>query len=684
MNNAGGGRHLPILAAALMLAALAVTITLLLLKIPAERRFEESILSAAYSLEEGSLTGLKRDLLRSSRYASSAAQWKSILNLAALGTLPDAKNQLDYRLFRILAGRASASVPGDQDLLASWVWALLRSGNIKKAVHYQENLNTAEWSSLRAEIRLLNAYGGGKDSVESFIKEIDAHNDPEFMENAALLTESAELTFDAALLWMLHGRPEKAYENISQLEGERRTWASPLIASKKGVAEAAAWISYDSGRTSKAVEWIESRIADAQRRRVESWTMMQFLGDLYWKTYELNADETLREKAAESWSQSMELLRESAKESGYPKDSWRLWINSSAAAFSSGRIRDGELYLNEALSLFPSVPEVKASWAKANLHNEPALARRLVRTSETNSDPVLGVTSVIVDPETISPRLYEARMWELFDAVTNARSDIEDADARMITAFVLDYMSSRKNLDSVDVAVDRYRKFKPDDPWVLSWRLASDAVRGIALIDLLPSEPGGVSPYGEFTDYAAENQTWRALHDAALFASHASEALSAGAEYFGGNAGTADMDLYDASLYALLESPLYSPYRDDSPAADRIRVLLREREDLKDYGKTLSSGGRKGREARAAFSATLRSASVKTLENALSDLQEASLILNNDGDERNRDSAQIHYLEALIFIKLNRLGEAMESAEKAAFEDPDHTGARELLQRGTQ
>lgn len=666
-----------------MLAALAVIIALLLIKIPNERRFEESLLSASFSLEEGSEAGLKRALIRSSRYASSAAQWKSILKLAASGTLHEPEEPLDYRFFRILAGRASASVPGDQDLLACWVWALVRSGNIKKAVKYQENLSAPEWSTLRAEIRLLHAYEGSEDSVETFIAELDTHNDPEFMEKAAMLTESAELTFDTALLWMLHSKPEKAYANIIRLEGNERTWASTLAFSRKGVAEAAAWISYDSGRTSKAVEWIESRISEARRRRVESWTMMQFLGDLYWKIYTLEGHSQLLKKAADSWRESMEILKESALESGYPQDSWRLWINSSAAAFSSGRIRDGELFLEEALYLFPEVPEVQASWAKAHLHKEPALARRLIRTSESDANPVLGVTSVMVDPEIVSPRLYEARMWELFEEVTNTENDIEDADARMITTFVLDYMASRKNLDSIDVAVDRYRKIKPDDSWVLSWRLSADAVRGITLIDLLPAKPEGLSAFHEFRNFAFENRSWRALHDSALFAYHAFDALSVGAEYFGEAGGTVDTNLLDAALFALLESPLYSSYHDDSPSADRIRTALRQRDDLKNYAKTLSSGSRKGRMARADVSASLKNASITILKNSLDDLQKAEEILRKDENRENLNLAEIHYLEALILLKLNRAGEALDSAEKAVLENPDHTGAREILQRGT-
>ena len=681
MNNAGGGRHLPILAAVLLLVSLAVVFVLLIIRIPDERRFEESILSASFSLEEGSEMGLKRDLLRASRYAASAEQWKEVLRIAASGTIAPAGDSRDFRLFRTLAGRASASVPGDQDLLACWVWALLRTGSTEKAFRHQKYLTSPEWSTLRAEIRLVEAHGGKQGAVDAFLSELRSHDDPEFLESAALLTESAELTFDAALLWMMHGRPQKAYENVEALGADKREWAFPDALSRMGVAEAAARIAYDSGRTPEAIEWLEIRVADAKRRRVDSWPLMQFLGDLHWNAYVLNAEERHRESAAEAWRESMDILRESAGETGYPEGAWRIWINSSAAAESAGLMRDRDFLLDEALNLFPDVPEVKAAWARSRSEKDPALARRLVRSGpESIDDPVLGAASVMVDPKAVSPRLYEARMWEFFDASTADGGGMEEADARMITAFVLDYMASRKNLDSVDVAVDRYRKAYPDDSWILSWRLAADAVRGITLVDLLPRSPEGSSPYEEFRAYASENRSWRALHDAALFGYHAAEALTRGADYFGPGGGSIDESIMEGAVAAILESPVYSAYRDDSPSGDRIGTLLRNRRDLEGTVDLLSSRGRRGRTERFVASATLRGASVRVLENALEDSEGAAGAL---GKTEGNELAGIRYLEALILLRLGRDAEAANRAAMAVDADPDHHGARELLHRGT-
>lgn len=678
MINGRGGRILPILAAVLLFVALAVTLTILLLRIPDGRKFDETILSAEFALSQGSHAVLKRELLRASRHAVSAENWRTVLRITASAIPADAKPS-DYRLFTVLAGRASSSIPGNGDFPAYWVWGLMRGGDTGKAADKIEFINSNDWSSIRAEVRLNSAVGDSEESLQSFFEGIENRPDPEFLENAAMLTESAELTFDAALLYMETGNPQKAYDLASMLmqENSTRRWANEETFARRGVAGALAGIAQDAGEKSDAIRWLSLRIDETNRRRVSSWESLQFLGDLYWEQYLLQGKDEYREKAYGVWQEAINLVVVDSENTELPGEAWRLWVNKSVLEQSYGNYRLSEETLNEALVLFPDRNEVRAAWARELADSEPALARRLVRTSLAETDdPVLGITAMQVDPEAVTPRLYEARLWELYETVTSETSQIQSVDGRILTTFLLDYMTSRKNLTSLDVAIDRYMKSFPDEKWILSWRMAADAGRGIAVIDLLAAEPGGVSPYEDFRNLAHSENSWRALHDSALFAMQASDELKEIAGSYPFPAGEEDSVLMESAIMRILESMTSQTHISDTPMEDRIDRLTKSRGDLEKALKQLSSSGRKGGIAGSKAARSLVSESSVLLTNALEDL---SAIDNSKIGLSEEDLSSLLYLEALILYKSGRREDSVGKARAAIVVNPENSRARELL-----
>jgi tetratricopeptide (TPR) repeat protein len=133
-------------------------------------------------------------------------------------------------------------------------------------------------------------------------------------------------------------------------------------------------------------------------------------------------------------------------------------------------------------------------------------------------------------------------------------------------------------------------------------------------------------------------------------------------------------------MVAILASPIYSAYNDDSPTGDRIRTLLRNRRDLDDSIKALSSGGRKGASARKSAAAAIDSAKTDLLGNSLEDIEAAIGIFDADVGE---DAANLHFLKALILLRMGRTDEAAQSARDAIEADPEHNGARDILHRRT-
>jgi len=691
MINGKGSRLLPVLAAVLILAALFVSIALIILRVPPVQKFDDALTSARMALRDGRDIHFKSQLLKASRHAVSVDNWQRILK-TALEEIPADASGTDYKLFTVLAGRAAAAIPGASQFPAYWIWGLLRIGDTEKAAGYTDLIENEEWSSLNVEVNLRAAVGDSDDDLSTFISKLKTNSDPEFLSMAANLTRSAELTFDTALLYMLNGNAPRAFNLAEELVSHDLWWSDEENISRYSVFLALSLIAYDEGSDEKAIRWLETGLKDTDRRRTTSWETLQFLGDLYWDRYLLQGMKEDLVKAGEAWMAAIRIIIPiSSDETGndaavlnpvdLPTSSWSLWVNLAVQQAASGNVRESRKTLTSALSLFPDIDEVKAAWARAELENDPALARRLIRNSGISS-PVLGITQIDIDPESVTPRLYEARLWELFNDVTSGEA-VQDADRRILATFLLNYMSSRRNFSSVDVAIDRYLKVYPDENWILSWRLASDASRGIALFNLLPDSIDGSSPYEKFRNLARDKKSWRALHDSALFAIMASDEIK---DDLKRNLRTeleltASEDqriILDASIFNILKSYRNLPRFRDTPLEDRVQKLENKRSDLlkSSFYRNLESSGRKGEETRALATSVLLDKSSELLENALNDLSEIDISVSDLSDDQRSD---LLYMEALLLNKIGRREESLVIAREVLLIIPEHAGARELL-----
>ena len=720
MIKTGGGRPLRITAILLILAALAFSLILILVKSAEGDALEEALLSARFAVDKGDFAPARRALLRASRHALSAAHWSEILGLGA-ALIPEEAEPSDYRLFAALAGRASAALPGNEDLAAYLVWAMLRTGRTRAAVRYAPVLRSPRWSRLRAEVRLAGLSDEDLERLGNLSGDKILGMDGEFMEYAASLTESAELSVDAALLYMLRGELERASALAAEVMAGNRRWYDPDASARRGIPGALGRIAYDAGDLLTAAAWIQSAVDDAQRRRSVSWRDLQLLGDIYWEMYTLQGRPDYRDAAADSWYLARSVALPSEITSSPPPDSWKILINLASAEAASGSSRRAETLLREALSRFPRRGEVKAAWARANMHRDPAMARRIVLGAqdadtpdapETAQEAVLGIAALQINPEALTPRRYSARLWDLFRIAVERPPAVNEADARIIAAALLEYLASIEDYAAVDTAVERYLRAYPQDYWVLAWRLAADASRGTAHINLIAPNQEAESPYSAFRTLAQSTRSPRGLHDAALFASAAAEELGQLLQTIPGSPAGTPAALRDAELYAdaaiLLSPSANGPYADE-----RIAALQENREDLAGIIKEMRSTRKGGSSARASAKAAILLRIDSLYSNALEDLALAGSILDKSMDQQARvtdpaapgtapatgtpaspvtdpaapitpkDKALLLYLQARILLDLGRSEQAAELAAEALAADPFNMRARELLNTGT-
>ena len=715
-----GRRPLRITAILLILAALAFSLILVLIESAEGNALEEALLSARFAVDKGDFSPARRALLRASRHALSAAHWSQILRLAA-SMIPAEAKPSDYRLFAALAGRASAALPGNEDLAAYLVWAMLRTGRTRAAVRYTPVLRSPRWSRLRSEVRLAGLSDEHLERLGNLSGDEILGMDGEFMEYAASLTESAELSVNAALLYMLRGELGRASALAAEVMVGNRQWYDPDASVRRGIPGALGRIAYDAGDLLTAAAWIQSAVDDARRRRSVNWRDLQLLGDIYWEMYTLQGRPDYRDAAADAWYGARSIALPSEITFSPPSDSWKVLINLASAEAASGSSRRAENLLREALSRFPRRGEVKAAWARANMHRDPAMARRMVMSSpnsdtpdtpETSQEAVLGIAALQINPEALTPRRYSARLWNLFRIAVEKPPTVNKADARIIAAALLEYLASIEDYAAVDTAVERYLRAYPRDHWVLAWRLAADASRGTAHINLIAENQKTESPYSVFRTLVQSTRSPRGLHDAALFASAAAEELNRLLQTIPGSPAGNLSAARDASLYADA-AILSSPSAGGLGADGRIAALQENREDLAGIIKEMRSTRRGGSTARASAKTAILVRIDSLYSNALEDLALAGRILDESMDQQApagaagigttasrtaalpgtgsaeaalitpKDKAVLLYLQARILLDLGRGEEAAELAAEALAADPFNIGARELLNAGT-
>lgn len=689
MIRTGGGRPLRITAILLIVMALALILALLLTRAADGSVLDEALLSARFAVEKGDFSPARRELLRASRHALSAAHWREILRLAA-ALIPAEAEPSDYRLFAVLAGRAAAALPGNEDLAAYMVWGVLRTGRPPRALRYAETLRSPRWSSLRAEVRLASLSEEDSERLRSLSGGNILGMDGEYLEYAASLTESAELSVNAALLYMLRGESGRASALAQEVMAGNRRWYDPETFVRRGIPGALGRIAYDAGDFRTAVSWIQSAVDDARRRRGVNWRDLQLLGDIYWEMYALQGRSAHLDAAADAWYGAKSIALPSEVTPSPPEDSWKILINLASAEAASNSSRRAHELLTEALTRFPERSEVKAAWARANMYRNPAMARRIVVNPETSGAPPAAQTAVLdmaalqINPEALTPRRYSARLWDIFRIAVQTPPGINPADARIIAAALLEYLASIEDYASVDAAAARYLRAYPRDHWVLAWRLAADSSLGTALINLIAENPETESSYSAFRNLARSTRSPRGLHDAALFAAAAADELKQLARTIpeipspGPAPGSALGSAPSAGIYAdaaVLSSPAVNAH----PSRERIALLEKNRGDLVKITRELRSPRSAGSAARASAKAGILTRIDTLYSNALEDL---ALAAGASDEIPPKDRAALLYLQARILSDTGRREDAAALAAQALDIDPFNMRARELLGPG--
>ncbi|MCG8452448.1 MAG: tetratricopeptide repeat protein [Spirochaetales bacterium] len=673
MKEGAGGRILPVLAVFLSVVGAVLVLLFVLISPARDGEFADALASANLALEEEASFRYRQALTRGARSAVSVTQWRELLALAIQG-IPSNPSPQDYRLFTTLASRAVAALPGNGDFLAYWTWGAQRSGQKKAEIRgLVQQIPSGKWDSLGLEIRI-------RDFLDQRHREENAppldSPDPEFLEQAGHITGDLVYFIDAALLYMEMGRSQKAFDVALRVVESPTISQSFHARSRANFLGAAASIAEDSGDFMQAYQWLNLRLDEASERRAESWVDWARLGDLRWRIFRQGRNPADALGALEAWEASAQLLEDGG--GVWPESSWKLLINLATVYEYLGELRGAEEHLREALRRFPRQSEVKAAWAIKNAESQPGTARRLL-TSQSSPDPVLETAMLRIGEVSISPSLYEARLWRLFEEATASNnSQLRQIDRREAATFVLEYLATRRDFASLDVAVDRYQSAHPEEHWILIWRMAADASRGVALLNLIPDHPEQTSPYSRYREQVRKEGNWRGFSDAALFALMAyDEAQNRGASPSSLDQGGIGRIEEHQALYAALSTDPFAMPESSSPLRDRMDSLAQMRPELEDAVKRFQSSSRKGQRAVETSGRIHHDVGIRLLANGRNDIAWAL----ETQRPNSRQRAQLLYLDALILQRMGEEQEAQRQAQEALKWDEGHDGALSIVKQ---
>ena len=547
--------------------------------VPRTNGFAVSLDAAGNALSRGRTDVFRREIMRSGKYAVEIEEWKELLALTA-----SAVEDEDYRLFSTMAGRAVVQNPGNDDLLAYWVWSLLRNGNVRKAVQYAPALDESRWNTLQAEVRIKSLSGGGDDDLQIFSKQINEKLDPDFFSYASSLSGSAELAVDAALMYMQTGNRRKAYEIAWAVMNDNRNWYSVERIPQSIIAMAK--IAYEGEYFDDAANWLSSLGEDIGWK----WQDAQFAGDVYWQRYSLGGEKEDAIKSLIYWNKAINTIKENDEK--LPQSSWRIWLNRVLALNELHSLERAGESLQEALTVFPEKSQVKAAWAIANAEFFPSLAWQFLQSRER--DPALEFAKMKIAPVPENPRVYESDLWQLFNEVTE-QDKILKTDSRNITLFLMDYLWKQNDFSSMDIVISRYQNSFGNEDWMLPWIILNDVARNVPVINLLPEGAEKKSNYERIRQIARKRMEWKVLHDVVLYALFAVQNLYDIQSTYTAQSGEsgASVSSFEAAVLLWLLDTIDTEESVNPVLEHRISLISTERQDLIEEVEELKQKGRR-------------------------------------------------------------------------------------------
>ncbi len=341
--------------------------------------FEEILSAIDTDLLQGALKKADEDVLLAASFASSRAQWLSVLKRAymlgrAAGT---------YEALYLTSKGAIAEISGAEEIAALCVFAGLRTGRVEMAYRYaKEYLVSPRWAFLKNEAFIKKSVADKGLAIETSSDELLLQavfqEDPVQLARAADIFKDSRFALDASLRFAGEGQVETAASTIEPYVREYPAPATLLL--------------YDTGRLEDAESVAASEPNEAQNL---------LLGDIYLKLKDTTS--------------ALQLYRRVIAQS--PKMSWIPYVNSSLILSAQGKTEEALALVTAGKEYFPDtrqllLAEIIVVSEGPDSSGVGELMDRYTRLYP--ADPEIAVVSAGIEPSDANRTRLESALWNAF------------------------------------------------------------------------------------------------------------------------------------------------------------------------------------------------------------------------------------------------------------------------------
>ncbi len=373
----------------------------------------------------------------------------------------------DYQIMANITFAALNKFPGNEDLYAYYVMALLKTGKYSEAYNIAiDNLVSAEYKPLLAQSLLY--FENKTPELLTILEYIESRKEPSFFEYLAHLLNNNELLIDAVLLWANNGEIEKAYTLLNEI--------------KEPNAELKALLAYDSGRESEALlKLLELPESDSIK-----YSNLLLIADIFfmkenWARSKFYYDKAIQVNKSGSAPYlniaSIYLKSDSIKKAilflqngidDFDKNIQSIKLNIMNIEEDIENLTDiNEKKLNEKL-LDKAKGELKAL---SNDYKDIILLfyhlNKIINTDETvkilenyrenfEKDGKIELLYLKEQKEFLDPDLFESKLWKLLN---------EDIENRTVSEYLIWYLLGVENYKDINLVLERSKHRFPDENW---------------------------------------------------------------------------------------------------------------------------------------------------------------------------------------------------------------------------
>jgi lipopolysaccharide biosynthesis regulator YciM len=352
-----------------------------------------------------------------------------------------AESENDWGFLKEYALLSYKEMPGNKNIIYFAAYSSLRNGDISKTWEIlTETGSTRDFSSLWAEINL--KYEGDElIEADKPILSLLIENDPEIFIEYGVLNNEDRLIIDAALLYMIDGRPDKALKTLQNLPEYR-------------YYELKSFIAYDSGDVDLAVQILSERYDEIfLNKRMD---LAVFLADLYL----LNGD---YEKSLNLYMQVVNSSTEFISNS-YLNSSWLLQKqNRSEEAYellSSYDYNDDTRFLKEIILLDLEMDNK----AEAGRIIDEYLIKH---PNDINAE----ILKLYLIDRTSDLSYYDAKLWQLYE-------DYPENEG--LCRYIVWYLLNTERISDAELALDIFDAAKGGNYSAVWYLNARGIVNGLA------------------------------------------------------------------------------------------------------------------------------------------------------------------------------------------------------------